>query len=62
MVAEDTIDVMDAEHGGLAQAYRTILSENRTIYDHWFADRKRMGKLERRLAKLRERLAKQEGT
>jgi hypothetical protein len=58
VVAEDTIDVCEAEHSGLAQAYRDLLSENRSIYDNWFADRKRMRRLCRKVRLLKKRLAK----
>ena len=55
LVASDTVDVCQAEHDGLARAYRDILSENRTIYEAWFADRKRMLRLGRKVRRLKKR-------
>jgi len=55
LVASDTIDVSAAEHIGLVQAYRTILQENRSLYDEWRAERRRMRKLERKVARMKKR-------
>ncbi len=57
VVAEDTIDVCESEHGGLAQAYRDILAENRTLWQDWEDEHALTGKLQRRIAKLKKRLA-----
>lgn len=47
--------VHDAEHEGLAQMARNLLSENSSLWDDWIAEHQLVLKLKRKLKKLRGR-------
>jgi hypothetical protein len=52
------LSVCEAEKDGLSEAYRHILDDNRALWDDWVKALLQARKLERKVAKLKERLAK----